>query len=275
MTTLVQLYKNRCAKTEDGKYQPHFWVPKQIEYTEPSLYANPNQPCPDEWGVKKALSRSLGVNKYLEDDGAGYYVGAALRGSEKLPNHPIIKPLLQSNVKDEKFHQKGINDLCDLYSSDNDLEKAQELANHWRDYIDKYHPLMPVAVLETGVFMPVLGFWRVFGGSTVADAAYFISFDENRHVTTNRSILNALGYDVAKVPSDLTELVKQTLDWIFEPINIPENTTPGFTWNSDSVMEASKQLLEDGTAPELNDVAFYADWISHFESGNGYGRALV
>lgn len=273
---LVTLYKNRCSQI-DGKLRPHFWQPKSIKHTSPSLYSNPKNICPKDWGVDSALSRSLAVNKFLEDDGAGYYVGAALQGSEKLPDHPVIKPLLTSNVKDEKFHQRGIDDLCNLYSNSIDLEKAQKLANHWRDFIDKYHPLMPVAVLETAVFMPTLGFWRVFGGETVADAAYHIASDEMRHVQSNRSILFALGYNPHKTPQDLLELVKQTLDWVFQDLSIPTNTTEKFDWTIENLFGVAEDLLEKDESPNYNDTCFYADYFAHFEDSRkvAYGRTLA
>ena len=274
--SLVDLYKDRCARI-NGKLRPHYWQPQVVPYTKPSLYSDENNICPQEWGVGSVLSRTLAVNKFLEDDGAGYYVGAALRGSEKLPDHPVIKPLLQSNIKDEKFHQKGIDNLCELYSSQKDLEKAKTLASHWRDFIDKYHPLYPVAVLETAVFTPVLGFWRVFGGITISSAAYHISKDEQRHVQTNRSVLNHLGYDVHETPKDLLDLTKQTLEWSFENVSIPNKTTPKFDWTIDNLFSVSKDLLEKDESPAYNETCFYADYIPHFEdsSNHGYGRAVV
>jgi len=268
--TLVDLYKNRCSVVE-GKYKPHFWIPKAIKYAPPSLYCDTK--CPELWGINQILSRSLAVNKFLEDDGAGYFVGQALRNSERLPDHPIIKPLLQSNIKDEKSHQRGIDDLCDIYSTKEDLQKASELANLWRT-VDYHHPLFPVAVLETAVFTPVLGFWRVFGGSTIADAAYHIAFDEIRHVKTNRSILSHLGYDVHNTPKNMIALVKETLAWIFEGLNVPENTTD-FNWTLDNMIGVSNDMLVKDGSEQYNEVCFYGEYIPHFETNLGYGRGFI
>ena len=273
---LVDLYKKRCTVI-DGKYKPNFWIPEDINYTQPSLYGNSNKPCQQEWGVDRVISRSFAINKYLEDAGAGYFVGQALIGGEKLPDHPIIKPLLQSNIKDEKYHQRGVDDICDLYSTPEDLKIARELGQLWRDNSEKLHPLYPVAILETGIFMLTLGFWRVFGGETIADTASAIAFDEQRHVKTNRSILHALGYDMSKTPENLLTLTLDTLDWVFEGVNIPDTTTPGYRWDLPTIKDSCLELLETGSAASLNNVAFFADYFPHFETDSGYKniRAVV
>jgi hypothetical protein len=274
MATLVDLYRNRCTPV-DGKLKPNFWLPKDINYTPPCIYVDTDKPVEKDWGVEQVLSRSFAVNKYLEDDGAGYFVGQALNNKEELPDHPIIKPLLQSNIKDEKFHQRGVDALCDIYSTPEDLAAAQELGELWKENSEKHHPLFPVAVLETGVFMLSLGFWRVFGGETIADAASSIAFDEMRHVKTNRSVLKALGYNPSSTPEDLLKLTLDTLDWVFEGVNVPENLTPGYDWKMSSLWDSCFELLETGNAESLNDVAFFGEYFAHFETNASYSRAVM
>lgn len=267
--TLVQLYRDRC----DKEGNPLYWQPRETEATPFCLYTDINNPVNPEWGVESALSKSLCLNKYLEIDGAGFFVGKALK-DKKIPDHPILRSLLKSNISDETYHQQGIEILCSLYPpSNNDDIEAQRIAQRWQKTSELYHPLLPVAMLEIGAFMVNLAFWRVFGGSTIASAAREIARDENRHAATNRSLLVHLSQPTSN--PYLIELTKDTIAWVFEDLKIPQYVTPGFMWTVDNLVNASVELVETGEARSLSEVCKFGDYFAHFESDAGYSRATV
>ena len=260
---LLDLHNQRC----DATGNPLFWIPEKQQKTPLCLYQNAETPVQNEWGVAESLSRSLAINYYLEVEGAGQFVGAAIK-QKKIPNHPKIKELLKANIADETYHQRGIEDLMALYQPlQEDISEARTIAQRWQETVDKYNPLLPVAVLEVGAFMVNLAFWRVLCGSTCAIAAREIAKDEQRHAITNRSLLNYLNQPTDS--PELVDLTKQTLGWIFEQLNVPPSETK-FHWTKDNLITASLELIETGEAKELNRDAYYGEWFAHFETNNGY-----
>lgn len=260
---LLELHQKRC----DRFGNPLYWIPETQPKTPLSLYQNSEKPVRPEWGVAESLSRSLAINYHLEVEGAGQFVGTAIK-QKKIPNHPQIKALLRANIADETYHQRGIEDLMQLYNPrPEDISEATGIAKRWQDSVNHHHPLLPVAVLEMGVFMVNLAFWRVLCGSTCAIAAREIAKDEQRHAITNRSLLAYLNQPA--ISEELIDLTKQTISWIFEGLKVPKEAT-NFHWTKDHLILASLELIETGEAKALNQDAYHGEWYAHFETNNGY-----
>lgn len=267
MTTLIDLYNNRC----DENGNPLYWIPRETERTPLCLYTDPAYPVKPKWGVAEAISRSLAVNRLLEVEGAGFFVGQAIQKNQ-VPKHSKIIKLLQSNIKDETFHQRGIENLCSLYHPNPDDQKeAETMAQRWQECAGQYHPLLPVAVLEIGSFMVNLAFWRVFGGEAFASAAREIAKDENRHAVTNRSLLSY--FNQPYWDGKLLELTRETVGWIYEPLNVPSDLTPEFEWSKDNLIQAALDLVQTGESRSLTEVSRFGDYFAHFETDKGYARA--
>jgi len=269
MTTFAQLYTDRCYENQLGELKPHFWKPQPIERTDFTLFADETMPCDESWGVAQVCDRILALGLHLEIP-VGEFVSQASK--RELPQDPIMHRLLKSNIADEAAHFKGMEIATQAYNVTwASLKEAANCAEHWQNL--NCHPVEAAQALETGIFLGTLGFLRLAGGKSLVGMASEIARDEYRHVATNRGILAALNYPL--MPS-FWDLVKDTLSWVFQDLNIPKSAV-GIKIDTDFFINAGKSLLIDGEARQLDDLVNYAAHKLPFEIGNAklYSREVL
>lgn len=186
--------------------------------------------------------------------------------TETTKKDPQIDPdaftLLTNNIHDEWIHYRAFKHAEKAYPvSSSTLTEAENIGKQWEE--SQGHPLYKAAVAETGVFLITLALMRILGGQSLATLAAEIGRDEQRHVATNRAILEDLGMNLHNVGPTLSSLYKETLDWIVQDIRIP---TLGIT--KDILVEASKDLLLSGYSATLDELTDIADYIPSFEVDN-------
>jgi hypothetical protein len=258
MTTFQSLYASRCVQKND-KLVPVFWKPQPVEHSPLTLFADDTCPVSEEWGCESVISRiiSLGLAGEIP-------VGEFLKAASKrdLPSNPVLSPLMQSHVADEAAHDLSFRLVKDKYTvKDGDIATALDITSKWQS-VD-VHPMVPAAALELGVFLCTLGAMRLFGGNVISHMAAQIARDEFRHVAVNTAIVKALRLDFGKVEG----LIKETLWWTFEGLDIPESET-GVKVNRDFFMRSSQELMETRRASDLDDLISYTNHFLPFEISN-------
>jgi hypothetical protein len=76
-----------------------------------------------------------------------------------------------------------------------------------------------------------------------------------------------MGINPAKPPGVLRNLTLQTLDWVFDGLNIPEEEV-GEEFNKDFCIRASNELISTGRAVDYDSVVFLCDHLLPFECRN-------
>ncbi len=266
MKTLEQLYLDRCYLTvEDGKPIPHFWSPNPVKKVLYTLYGDDNSPILEEWGVAPVIEKILALGLELEIP-VGEFVNAATK--KDLPTEPFAKKLLSSNAADEARHYEGFDSAATAYGVRSSVvDEAKAIASRFKETTDSCHPLEPAQILEVGIFLVTLGFLRLAGGKELATMAARISEDESRHTVANRTTLYLMGINPAKPPGVLRNLTLQTLDWVFDGLNIPEEEV-GEEFNKDFCIRASNELITTGRAVDYDSVVFLTDHLLPFECKN-------
>jgi hypothetical protein len=263
--TIEQLYLERCYKNDDGRFVPNFWVPQPVKLSPFTLYGDDNSPVLDEWGVGSVIEKILALGLRLELP-VGEFVNAATK--KDLPDDPFIKKLLTSNVSDEARHYEGFSSACRNYGvRDCVIEETKTIESYWQATVNDCHPLETAQVLEVGIFLVTLGILRVAGGKELATMAARISEDESRHTVSNRTALHIMGIDPTNPPKRLRSLTYETLDWVLEGLDIPEDEV-GEPFNKDFCLRASEELIRTGRALDYDSVVFLADHLLPFECRN-------
>lgn len=259
-----KLYQERC-KLINNVQTPVFWKPRDLPKTPVSIFGQTKQYLGESLdSIKACLSRMYALNKHLELDGAAYFVGSTLRKNKDLPE--VVKKLLKSNMRDETAHLRAVNQLVNYYTSESDLEASESISNRWREEESREHPIRLVALLETCIFTPVLGFWRLFGGATTCEYAGAIAQDERRHVLTNLGVLHLLDQDPFNTTKTNKKLIHETVDWLYG------NFSNSY-WNLDIHKEVDN-LLYNGNSEQLTRATMIAEMNPHFEV-NVYNQHTV
>lgn len=208
-----------------------------------------------ESGIPETVERCIAISLMLELP-AGEWAASASR----LELQPYAKELLLSNAADETVHLRAFEFVSEDYLHDDTLlNEAHDIAELWEQ--NASHPIEKVALAETGVFLLSLAFLRLFGGATLNHVAANVSRDEQRHVQTNRAILDDLKVKHYDPRSTLERARKVTLDWMFAPM-----TQQGFT--TDFWMRESVNLIATGRSKELEQLTLGSDDYSPFELPN-------
>ena len=275
-TDFTKLYHSRCIE-DSGKHKPHFWMPQAIKPTPFTLFGSSNLSVMPEWRVEKTIGKILALNLNLELP-VGDFIDAATK--RDLPDLPGLKLLLKSNISDEARHYKGFEYAVEAYSVDPlDLKEAKIIAAAWNQKMEYYHPVLLATALEIKIFLVALGCLRLFGGAELARMARKISEDEFRHTKTNRSLLIELGIDGYTLPSDIEQLVSDTLYWLVCDLNLEGKAVYSDRNFIDYqfLQQASDQLMTYGYAPEFDELVFCADDAAPFEVDNAklYDREIA
>jgi hypothetical protein len=113
--------------------------------------------------------------------------------------------------------------------------EGQEIINAWNDL--DVNLILKTAILEVGVFFPLLGMYSMFGGTSLGISARSISADESIHASTHRVAAQLLG---ARPTKALNILRLETLDWL--GTNLGEETHI----TKDRLIENSDRLIKTG-----------------------------
>lgn len=265
MDTFAQLHQDRCYFA-DNKWVPNFWNPQPIATNPYTLFGDDSEPVLPEWGVAQTISRILALGLSCEVP-VGELVLAGL--AKELPDEPGLDLALKANIADEARHYKGFNYAIAAYGCDRvDLHRANELTTMWQTF--PAHPIATAAALETGVFLCTLGALRLFGGRSLSHMAAAVARDEYRHVAINRGIVSLL-----QCEANFNQLISETIEWLFTPLSIPADRT-GITVDRDFFTTAAFDLVETGSARELDDLVYYASHTLPFEVENAelYDREI-
>ena len=257
MTTITELYRERCTKTTDDRYIPKYWNPPVVERRPYTLRGDALRPCHPNWGVHEVVQRILALGLELELP-VGQFVSEHLQGVEA----QSLKLLLKSNIADEARHHRGIELAVEAYPlTDEAKGGAKLMASFWQDRTDS--PILLAAALEIGVFLSSLAALRLFGGSSLALMADGISRDEYRHASVNRMLVTMAELDLM----DVWDLVNETITWVFAGLNIPASEL-GVTIDADLFRRSASELMVNGEAKELDDLVNYANHLLPFEISN-------
>jgi len=257
MTTITELYRERCTKNAEGKYIPKYWNPPIVKCEPYTLRGDATKPCHPNWGVHDVVQRILALGLELELP-VGEFVSEHLQRVES----DSLRLLLKSNVADEARHFRGFELATNAYPLTDEAKLGASLmASFWRDRTDP--PILLAAALEIGVFLSSLAALRLFGGSSLALMADGISRDEYRHASVNRMLVNMSGLDLL----ESADLVQETIEWIFQGLEIPSSEL-GVTIDAALFVRSAYALMIDGVAQELDDLINYANHLLPFEISN-------
>lgn len=205
--------------------QLKFWQPLPLDKEPFTLFGMNSQPVrPRVWGVEKTVERIIALGLVLELPVGQWVMTArtAEKKNEESKFNSDILELLASNIKDEHGHAKGFTYAEEAYPVSAEIKKeADTLAQKWLDL--DVDTLWKAAVGEAGIFLGTLGCLRLFGGKSLFKMADAIAQDEARHVKTNMSLLNLLGFDTSEAgtPQSLKDLWEETVRWVYQDLKIP------------------------------------------------------
>lgn len=267
MATFQSLYDSRCIKKND-KNVPVFWKPQPIEHQPLTLFADDTCEVDTDWECQDAIARIIALGLCCEIP-VGEFVRDAGKGD--LPEDLILPTLLRSHVADEAAHDLGFRLAAEKYPPSTRWQtEAAEIASIWQS-ID-VHPIVLAAALEVGVFLASLGAMRLFGGNSLSHMAAQIARDEYRHVAVNMAVMRGLKMEFGDKISDL---IDETISWIFADLNIPATET-GMKVDREFFRRASRELVNTGTARDLDDLTNYTNHTLPFEVSNKslYARGI-
>lgn len=259
MATFQSLYESRC-ETKGDKLVPTFWKPQPIEYCPLTLFSDDNCEVHTDWECEPAIARIIALGLHCEIP-VGEFVRDAGKGD--LPPDPILPTLLRSHVADEAAHDLGFRLAAEEYAPDKRwMAEAQDISAIWQS-ID-IHPIVPAAALEVGVFLVSLGAMRLCGGKSLSHMAAQIARDEYRHVAANMAVMRQLGL---KFTNNIIDTIDDTVTWMFRDLNIPESET-GTVVDLEFFRRASRELVNTGTARDLDGLCNYSNHYLPFENSN-------
>ena len=259
MATFQTLYASRCTLKND-KLIPNFWKPQPIEKSPLTLFADDDCEIDTDWECEDVIQRIIALGLHCEIP-VGDFVRDAGKGD--LPIDPILPVLLRSHVADEAAHDLGFRLAAEKYTPQGRyLADAHELATEWQSL--DLHPIVPAAALEVGVFLASLGAMRLFGGNSLSHMASQIARDEYRHVAVNMAVMRGLGLSFNE---QILSLIDDTVSWVFQDLNIPESET-GMVVDREFFRRSSRELVESGTAIDLDNLTNYVNHYLPFEISN-------
>lgn len=261
------LYQSRC----NSKGVPTFWKPLPMTKTPFVLFGDDDLICDPSWGVESTIKRILALGLHLELPVGKWVTEGRKQLRDELPESAA--KLLHSNIRDEATHDQGFRYAADAYgisytgNLSTEYVEAGVIADAWLSNTD--HPLAKAALSEVGIFLVTLGIMRLCGGESLCTLAAKISHDEARHVTTNRSVLRDLGMHPEAPVQSLEKLRRETIDWVFQDLNIPADDLGEDTdINVDYLLGQSDLLVTTGKAEHLNDLVMFSDYNPPFEVTN-------
>jgi hypothetical protein len=259
MATFQSLYASRCVNKND-KLTPVFWKPRKVDPSPLTLFADDSCLIQKEWGCEGSIQKIIALGLCCEIP-VGDFVRDAGKGD--LPADATLPVLLRSHVADEAAHDLGFRLAAEAYPVDRNTQlMAQDIAQNWTSL--ENHPIVPAAALEVGVFLCSLGAMRLFGGSSLSHMASQIARDEYRHVAVNMAVMKGLKLNFDR---KILSLIDETIDWIFEDLCIPDSET-GITVNNSFFRRSSLELIETGSANDLDDLTNYTTHSLPFENTN-------
>lgn len=267
MATFQSLYASRCVQKEN-KMVPVFWKPQPIDRQPLTLFADDTCPVSAEWGCATVIDRIIALGLCCEIP-VGDFVRDA--GRSDLPDDPILPILLRSHVADEAAHDLGFRLAAEKYPGYEDwMHESREISDNWRNL--DIHPIVPAAALEVGVFLASLGAMRLFGGNSLSHMAAQIAKDEYRHVAVNMAVMKGLNLEFGNT---VLNMIDETVSWIFQGLNIPDSET-GVKVDGAFFRRASHELVNTGTARDLDDLCTYSNHYAPFEISNQalYSRSI-
>lgn len=217
-------------------------------------------------GAEEVIQRCLAL-RHLELP-VGEWIGAASKREQQNLGQKALA-MLASNQKDELRHDKQLNIAFNSMKLTSEAVKkdiesqAKDILNRWLEMADKYHPAAVAFVGEAGVFIPALTAFRRLGNHALGMISVEVSRDEALHLRSHKEIGIEIGGE--KIGSELDSLRQDTLDWVFEPLS--NSGIPGKYGKTRTYREASKSLVYNGVAPELDDTR-RATQIAFFECSN-------
>lgn len=267
--SIQSLYNERCT-IKDGLLKPHFWKPINVSKDPFTLWGTDDLILEDVSGdIEDLMSRVISIGLNLELPVAEF-IQCGIKTELPSEERDTTIKLLKSNACDEGAHYKGFKLLqSNYYVNPEHLEESSKITGHWTSFMYKEYPLMVSQLIEVGVFLITLGIMRLLGGKSFSKIAYGISEDEVRHIATSRSICHKLKYNPSNPPNSLLPVVKETLDFILDPlerINIKDYI--GFDLKKDFFIGCSNELINTGFSYELNDLVTYSESFSPFELEN-------
>jgi hypothetical protein len=152
----------------------------------------------------------------------------------------IVRDTLLRNVEDEVKHEKALGRAKAAMSDYNpEFEsEGQAIINAWNDL--DCNPVLKTAVLEVGVFFPLLGMYSMWGGTSLGISARSISADESIHASSHRVAAQLLGTRPTKA---LNSLRLETLDWLGSDLD-----KDCVSMSKSRLIENSNRLIKSGTS---------------------------
>jgi hypothetical protein len=161
----------------------------------------------------------------------------------------IVRDTLLRNVEDEtERHDPALRRAKSAMKNyDSSFEsEGQAIIDAW-DALD-CNPILKTAVLEVGLFFPLLGLYSMFGGTSLGISSRSISADEGIHASTHRVTAQLLG---ARPTKALNKLRLETLDWL--GTNLEQETSI----TKDRLIQNSDRLIKSGKS-DLTETQTYA-----------------
>lgn len=200
---------------------------------------NANDPKPQSETSSAPLTVSRGLALTALEISVQDFILDGLDRSDSQKLSGIVRETLLRNVKDEVKHEIALTrakSAMKNYISKFEAE-GQSLIDSWNALEE--NPILKTAVLEVGVFFPLLGVYSMFGGTSLGISARSISADEGLHATSHRVASQLLG---ARPTKALNRLRLETLDWLGTDVGSESYMT------KDRLIENSNRLIRTGTS---------------------------
>lgn len=213
--------------------------------------------------VEKAIVKSIILGLFLEIP-VGQWVGQATKKELNCDRDVLIG--LGKNISDESTHLKALEFICDSFQINREtyplyFKMAEQISDRW--LTSDIHPLLKAASAEVGVFLPNLSLMTILGGQSISDVAISISRDEQRHGIYNRGVLRKIGIDLADETAELTDLRKDTLQFIFDFVKDDD-----LGIDLDFFIEESDNLISTGYSRNLEEFTAHFVYSPPFEKRN-------
>jgi hypothetical protein len=197
----------------------------------------PNDPKPSSEASRAPLTVSRGLALTNLEISVQDFVLDGLDRADSQVLSGIVRETLLRNVEDEVKHEIALSRAKSAMKNyDSSFEsEGQEIIKAWNDL--DVNLILKTAILEVGIFFPLLGMYSMFGGTSLGISARSISADESIHASTHRVAAQLLG---ARPTKALNILRLETLDWL--GTNLGEETHI----TKDRLIENSDRLIKTG-----------------------------
>lgn len=210
---------------------------------------NANDPKPQSEISSAPLTVSRGLALTALEISVQDFVLDGLDRSDSQKLSGIVRKTLLRNVEDEKKHELALTRAKSAMKNYNPRFEAegQSFIDSWNALEE--NPILKTAILEVGVFFPLLGMYSMFGGTSLGISARSISADEGLHSVTHRVASQLLE---ARPTKTLNNLRLQTLDWLGQDLK-----EDGVNMTKDRLIRNSNSLIKSGTSDML-ETSVYA-----------------